>query len=204
MKKTLKKITLFHLIEYLAIIFGCFVISTSFNMFLYPNNIASGGVPGLSIILCRLLGLNVIYIQLIINVLLFLIGLFIYGSNFALKTLVSSFCIPFFIFLTQGFAVLNINIFFASILGGIGVAIGLVFILRSCGSAGGFTLLAQIIHYYTNIKLSSLILILNIVIIFLAGLIFGFSGAVYAILSIIITSFSIDGIMFCLNKYEKK
>lgn len=198
----MKKITLFNFIEYLVLIFGCFIIAVSFNLFLYPNRIASGGVPGLSIILYKLLNVNIAYTQWGVNAPLFFLGIIVYGKNFGLKTLVSSFCIPFFIFFTQKIAIFSISILLASILGGIGVGIGLAFILKSKGSAGGFTLLAQIIHHYTKIKLSNLILILNVLVIFLAGFTFSFSGAIYAIISLIITSLSVDILLFFL-RYEK-
>ena len=199
MKKILRSVNLLEVVEYLTLILGCFIISISFNLFLCPNKIASGGIPGLSIVFHKLFGIKVAYIQWGINLPLFFLGLLRHGSNFGLKTAVGSFVIPLFILLTQSIPALSHNILVASIFGGAGVGIGLGFVFRSKGSVGGFSLLAQIMHDYTKMKLSSWIMILNMTVILLAGFTFSFSGALYALISLAITCAFIDVVQFILN-----
>lgn len=198
MNIVLKKVKTLHVIEYIMLMLGCFVIALSFNFFLCPNHIASGGIPGLSIVLNKLLGINAAYIQWLINIPLFILGVCTYGYNFGLKTIIGSFIIPFFVLLTQSVSPLSHNLFISSIIGGVGVGLGLGFVFKSRGSVGGFSLVAQIIYAQTRIKLSTLILVINLVVIIMAGFTFNFSGAVYALLSLMTTSVSIDIVqLFC-------
>ncbi len=204
MKKIIKAITSLEFLEYLILIVGCFIISVSFNLFLCPNHIASGGIPGLSVVLHKLLGINTAYIQLGINVPLFFVGVLRCGGKFGLKTALGSFVIPLFVLLTQGFPAISHNVLVASILGGAGVGLGLGLVFKSNGSVGGFSLLAKIMHDYTKIKLSSLVMILNLAVILAAGLTFNFSGAFYALISLIITCVFIDVALLVLKKLDSK
>ncbi len=204
MNNIFKAITSLEILEYLILVIGCFMISISFNLFLCPNNIASGGIPGLSVVLHKLFGINTAYIQLGINVPLFCLGVLRCGGKFGLKTALGSFVIPVFVLLTQGFPIMSHNLFIASILGGAGVGVGLGFVFKSNGSVGGFSLLAKIMHDYTKIKLSSLVLMLNLAVILLAGLTFNFAGAFYALISLAITCIFIDVALFGFNVFQRK
>ncbi len=201
MKHFFKHIKSLEFLEYLFLIIGCLIISISFNLFLCPNKIASCGIPGLSIVLYKLFKVNVAYVQWGINLPLFFIGVQRLGSSFGIKTAVGSFVLPLFVLLTQGFPALSHNMLIASILGGAGFGVGLGLIFHSKGSAGGFSLLSIIMHDYTKMKLSHLFMILNLMVILLAGFIFSFSGAFYALTSLTITCISIDVVKTILRNY---
>ena len=187
-----KKTIVPNLFDYIVLITGCFFIAISFNSFLYPNKIASGGIPGLSIILYKLFRINSAYLQFYINVPLFFIGLLKFGGNFGIKTMIGSFAIPTFILLTQGFVLLNSNIIIASILGGVGTGIGLAFIVNGKGAVCGFTLIATILHEYTKLKFSILIMILNSAVIIASSVVIGFIPSFYALISLATTSIVIE------------
>ncbi|MFH1643567.1 MAG: YitT family protein [bacterium] len=200
-------IALFKITEYLLLILGCLVIALSFNLFLCPNKVASGGLVGLSIVLTQLLKINPAYIQWGINLPLFFAGILMYGVGFGLKTIIGFFAIPMFILLTQGYSAVSYNELIASIVGGIGIGVGLGLIFKGNASVGGFSLAAQIMRSYTNIKLSSLTMLLNGIVILLAGFTFGFSEGFYAFLSLAITCVSIEIINFVFvfdNKIDTK
>ena len=61
--------------EYGMLAVGSFIIALSFNLFLNPNQIASGGVSGLSTILHHLFGIPPAISQWGLNIPLFLLGL---------------------------------------------------------------------------------------------------------------------------------
>ncbi|MFA5075230.1 MAG: YitT family protein [Candidatus Babeliales bacterium] len=190
--KTKNIFNIFNFFEYSLLILGCIIIALSFNLLLCPNKIASGGLPGLSVVLQKLLNINAGYIQYFINAPLFLIGTFILGKSFGIKTMIGSFTLPGLILLTKNIPVLSNNLLIASMIGGIGTGFGLGLIFKSKSSLCGFSLLAQVIHKYTSFKLSNLTLLLNAVVIILAGLTFGFSGAFYALLSLTVTCVFIE------------
>jgi uncharacterized membrane-anchored protein YitT (DUF2179 family) len=204
MKKLFKNLGAIGITEYALLMFGCFLISISFSAFLCPHNIASGGVPGLSVVLNKLIGINTAYIQLGINIPLFLLGLALHGIDFGLKTAIGSIFIPLFILITQHIPLISNNILLAAILGGIGVGIGLALVHTSRGSIGGFSLLARLLHDYTRIKFSSLIVMLNGIVIMLAGLFFGFSGGLYALISLLVTGLSIEAVHYSMVLINSK
>ena len=165
MKKKLANITFSMILEYLLLLIGCVVIALSFNLFLFPNKIASGGLTGLSVVLYKYLRINTAYIQWVINIPLFMLGFIKYGTNFSIKTIWGFFSIPFFILSTQQFPIPNFNLLLATIFGGIGTGLGLAMVFQSKSTVGGFSLVAQLLHDYTKIKISRLIILLNFIVI---------------------------------------
>jgi len=192
MEDFLKKFVKEEVVEYAILVIGCFLIALSFNLFLLPNKIASGGLPGLSVVLNKILGMRPAYIQWGINTPLFLFGVLKHGRSFGLKTIIGSFSIPLFVLLTSGFSALTHNVLIGAVIGGIGTGLGLGLVFKAKGTVGGFSLAARLLHDYSNLKISTLILLLNGSVVFLAGLVFGFYGALYAFLSLVITTYSME------------
>lgn len=80
-------------LEYLMLVIGSLVLATSFNVFLNPNQIASGGVSGLSTILFNLFGWSPAIIQWAVNIPLLLIGMKMLDKQTTMKAqLAQSFC----------------------------------------------------------------------------------------------------------------
>jgi uncharacterized membrane-anchored protein YitT (DUF2179 family) len=200
MNTYIKRVRGVQVIEYIMLLAGCLTIALSFNLFLFPHKIASGGIPGLSVVLHKFLGFNVAYIQYGINAPLFVIGLLKYGKNFGAKTALGTFAIPMFILLTQKLSLCSSNILVATVLGGAGTGIGLGLIVKSKSAVCGFSLVAQILHDLTHMKISKLIVLLNSVVLLAAGITFGFSGAFYAFSALMITGLFIDVVDFVYKK----
>jgi len=81
------------------------------------------------------------------------------------------------------------------VIGGIGL--GLVFRFR--GTTGGTDLIASLINYYTGISVGEGLLIADGVVVLLAGIFFNLEVALYAAVTIFITSQTIDVIQEGLN-----
>lgn len=182
----------FRLLEYGYLIVGAFIIAISFNLFLYPNEIASGGVGGISILLNHTLGWEPAIVQWAINIPLFIAGLFLLGGRFGVKTLVGSLTLPMFVFITSGWEPPTHNVLLASIYGGICVGVGLGIVFRGRASTGGMDLLAQMIHKYTGIGLGLTVAVLDGMVIAGAGIIFSPEKALYALVGLFVTSKTID------------
>ena len=139
--------------SFLLLLAGSFLIAASFNIFLVPLGIASGGVSGISILVNRVTGFPPAYTQWIINVPLFFLGLWLLGKRFALKTALGSFLLPLLVLLTSHFKPLTDNAMLAALYGGIGVGAGLGLVFRGRSSTGGLDLAAQLLHRYTGMRL---------------------------------------------------
>ena len=68
------------IIEYGLVILGSFFVALGFNLFLLPNEVASGGVAGISTILFALFEFEPSIVQWAINIPLFILGTWLLGK----------------------------------------------------------------------------------------------------------------------------
>jgi len=178
--------------SYAAMLVGAFFIAASFNLFLLPNRIASGGVSGISIILNTLTHIPPAYTQWALNIPLFIAGLLVMGKQFGVKTVVGSIVLPLFVLLTSHWTPPTSDPLLASIYGGLGVGIGLGLVFRGRGSTGGLDVAAQIVHRVLGIRLGLAVAALDGLVILSAGLFISLENALYALIGLFTTSKTID------------
>ena len=147
------------------------------------NGILAGGTSGFSLILRNLI--NIIFkvsldnqVEIIVTVItwvLFFIGLIFLGKKFALQTLLSTILSPIFIFLFKlsWFDGLHnqMNQFdpvVCAIIGGLLSGTGCGIIYRIGGSTGGFDIPGIIINKYSRIKLSTIFIVMDGLLVILA------------------------------------
>ena len=180
------------LIEYSFVLIGSALVAIAFNVFLLPNQIASGGVSGISTILSQTLGLEPAFVQWAFNIPLFIAGLLVLGMQFGVKTLVGTIFLPFVVFLTRNWAPWTNDALLGAICGGIMVGIGLGIVFRGKASTGGTDLAAQIIHKYTHWSLGICVAVIDGLIVLSAALVFDIEKGLYALISLYATSKTID------------
>ncbi|MED1725140.1 YitT family protein [Brevibacillus parabrevis] len=178
--------------EYGMLILGSLVLATSFNLFLNPNQIASGGVSGLSTILHNLFGLPPAIVQWACNIPLFLLGLKLLDRQYSMKAAIGSVVLPLCVMLTSHLHPLTTNPLLASIYGGIGVGLGIGIVFRGRGSTGGFAIASQILHKYTGFSLGACVAVFDGFVILFAGIVFDPEKALYALIALFVTSKTID------------
>lgn len=185
--------------NYFLIVCGSFLLAFGLVAFLSPNHIATGGTAGLAIVLHHWLQLPIYALLILINVPLLLFSIPYLGRKFALS---STFCILFIALfvavLTKGypFPALSNNLLLATLYGGIAIGIGLGLIFKGGASAGGGTIVAKIIAIHTHLKTSTIILILDAIVIILAGLVFkSLEIALWSLLSIYVASKVMDTVL---------
>lgn len=169
-EKKLKKV-----IDYVSITAGTALLALSIYLFLSPNIIAPGGVTGLAVVIKKVFGYKIFITNLVMNIPLFLIGVFILGRDSGAKTAFGTLSLSFFLlyFETNFPGVFATNdILLASIFGGVlsGVGIGLVF--RSGGTTGGTDLLGAILNNYIPfISVPKLMMIVDLMVVVTAGVV---------------------------------
>jgi len=189
-----------NIIEYLGITLGSFLIALALTVFLVPNRIAAGGVSGLATVIYYITSFPIGITMLIINIPLFLAGVKIMGKSFGVRTIYGIASLSIFTDLLQPHMTsLTDDLLLASIYGGVigGIGLGLVFRFR--GTTGGTDLIASLINYYTGISVGEGLLIADGVVVTLAGIFFNLEVALYAAVTIFITSQTIDVIQEGLN-----
>lgn len=178
--------------QYFLLFVGTFIVASAFNMLLLPNKIASGGVTGLSVLIKQLIRIEPAFFQWAVNIPLLILGVIFLGKRFGLRTVVGSIILPLFIYLTKDFPSLTSDHLLAAIFGGLlaGIGVGLTF--KAKGSTGGFTILSSIINDRTGISLGKCSLMLDATVIIFAGFVVNPENALYAMISVYLTSKAID------------
>lgn len=189
-------------LEYVLLLIGSFLIAISFNMLLSPNQVASGGVSGISILVRHVFGFEPAFTQWALNIPLFLIGTWVLGKQFGVKTAVGSVLLPLLIYLTRGLPPLTDNLLLASIYGGILIGMGLGLVFKGKGSTGGLDLAAQMIHRLTGLSLGLAVAILDGLVIVTAGIVLSPEKAMYALIGLFVTSKTINVVQLGLS-YSK-
>ncbi|MGG4444611.1 YitT family protein [Brevibacillus fortis] len=179
-------------LEYGMLVLGSLVLATSFNLFLNPNQIASGGVSGLSTILHNLFGFSPAVVQWAMNIPLFLLGFKLLDRQYSMKAAVGSIILPLCVMLTSHLQPFTTNLLLASIYGGIGVGLGIGIVFRGRGSTGGFSIASQILHKYSGISLGACVAVFDGLVILFAGIVFDPEKALYALIALFVTSKTID------------
>jgi uncharacterized membrane-anchored protein YitT (DUF2179 family) len=186
-------------INYLFILLGSAVMAFGIVGFLSPNHIATGGTAGLAIVLNHVFNLSIGTWMALINVPLLLITLKSLGKRFAIKTIV---CIAAIVVLVDFFAkviqlpALSANLMLATLYGGVTIGVGLGLIFKGGASAGGASILAKLFNEKFGIKSSTVILILDAIIVASAGFVFhSIELALWSLISIYVASKLIDTIL---------
>jgi uncharacterized membrane-anchored protein YitT (DUF2179 family) len=179
-------------IDYLFVLLGSAIIAVAFSVFLLPNNIASGGVSGISTILKNTLGFKPAIVQWAFNIPLFIAGVVLLGRQFGIKTLAGTIFLPFVVLLTEDISPATDNPLLAAIFGGLCIGLGLGIVFRGKASTGGTDLAAQIVHKYSGLSLGVCVAFIDGLIVLTAAIVFDLESGMYALIALFVTSKTID------------
>ena len=155
--------------DYVMIAIGMILYGIGWTVFLLPNDITTGGVPGIASIVYWATGFPVQYTYFTINFFLLLLALKLLGLKFCIKTIFGVFTLTFFLSVIQklaaGISLLHDQPFMACVIGAsfCGGGIGVAF--SANGSTGGTDIIAAIINKYRDITLGRVVLICDMIII---------------------------------------
>ncbi|AMO87740.1 putative BCR [Solibacillus isronensis B3W22] len=178
--------------EYVFVIVGAAIIAFGFNVFLFPNQVASGGVSGISTILHGMFGWNAGIVQYAFNIPLFIAGVLVLGKKFGIKSFIGTITLPFFVILTESWDPWTLNPLLGAIFGGIVVGLGIGLVFKGNASTGGTDLLAQIITKYTGLTLGTSVLLIDGLIAVSAAIVFDLEKGLYALIGLYVTTKTID------------
>jgi uncharacterized membrane-anchored protein YitT (DUF2179 family) len=194
------------LLNYGFIVLGSLIMSIGIVGFLSPNHIATGGTAGLAIVLNHVFHLSIGLLMALINIPLLLVSLKYLGKKFAINTIICIASIVFFLDLLAKviqLQSLSNNLMLATLYGGVTVGAGLGLIFKGGASAGGGTILAKIIAANTSIKTSTVILVLDALVVASAGIVFNsMELALWSLISIYVASKLIDLILVGANSQK--
>ena len=183
--------------DYLFILVGDFILAMGIGLFLAPCKLCCGGVSAIGTILLYVFNIPLSLSCLILNLLLFLFSFGVLGKGYLLKTAVGTAFLSLFLEIASYIKPPSLDFFCSLILGGTLVGAGVGLIIRFGGSSGGSDLLALAIRRtFNHISLPTIILVLDLFVILLAGIVFRDASVfVYSAVSMIIAAKSSDVII---------
>lgn len=172
--------------------------SAGVALFLDPNNLAPGGVTGVSILLNRLIHVETGTLILLLNIPLLIIAWKKFGWRFVAGTLSALVLISAFTNLFERFEPITNDMLLAAVAGGICIAIGLGMVLKSGLTTGGTDIVVRLLRIKNpHLKTGSLFLIVDLIVISGSLLVFrDFEKAMYAVIAIMITSWVLDLVLY--------
>lgn len=190
--------------DYAVIFIGATLQAVAFFLFLIPGKLAPGGLSGLAQIINNFTGWPVGTLTLVFNIPLFYLGWrFLGGRRFLARTIFASVvfsvvldALTLFLPNFAGGVTPNeqiLNALYGALLGGIGGAL----VIRVQGTSGGTEILARLLSRNYGIPLSQSYLWTDTGIVFISGLAFSWSHALYALIVLyvwgIVTDYVVEG-----------
>lgn len=193
--------------ELIYIVIGCAIMAIGTSLFLLPNKLSSGGFAGIATIIYYLFDFPLGITMLTLNIPLFIFALIRVGRDTAFKGIIGTILLSTFIDIFDKFKPLTTDRFLACIYGGICIGIGTAIVLKAHASTGGTDLLSYVIRSYkTHFRTSSLIVVIDIAIVFMNVLVFrqieiGLYSAIVIYLMGKMIDIVFEGIYFTKNMF---
>ena len=186
--------------DYVMIALGMLLYSVGWTVFLLPNKIMTGGVPGIASIVYFAIKLPVQYVYFGANVFLLILAIKILGWKFSIKTIYGVCMLTLSLevvqALTKGVALLHDQPFMACVLGASFCGCGLGIAFSSNGSAGGTDIVAAIVNKYKDITLGRVMMVLDTIIITSSYIVLkDWERVVYGFVTLYVCSFMLDQIV---------
>lgn len=180
--------------EFLGVTSGVALTALGLDLFLIPNKIAAGGVSGLATVLHYLIHVPVGLAMLVLNVPLFLMGIYRLGLKFGFRSLYGTISLSFLVdALAPYVPALTRDPLLASVFGGVFTGLGLGLVFRFRGTTGGTDLAAAVLRTYTGANVGQLLFMVDAIVVLAAGLAFNsWELAMYALITIFVTAWLID------------
>ena len=185
--------------DYALIVLGTFLAALSLPLFFLPYDIAPGGISGISTVLASVLPLSVGLISFVLNVPLFLIGWRTVGWRFAVRSFIAMSLMSLFIDLVPVRDVSG-NVMLASVFGGVLLGVGLGLVVRAGATTGGTDMAAKMIHNRVAfLPIATILFMIDGLVVAVAALAFGLQAALWALISLFVSSQAMDSVIKGFN-----
>jgi uncharacterized membrane-anchored protein YitT (DUF2179 family) len=190
--------------KYFLIVLGSFLFGFAFQAFLFPNNIVSGGLTGIAMILNTFTGWPIGLTVIVLNVPLSLIAWRHFGLDFLIGSLVGMLLMSVAVDLlaTTGYQA-TADPMLGAVIGGVfkGAGMGLVFCVGA--TTGGMDIVVKLLRQrYSHLNFGTLMLAIDVSVITLYALILSahnYESAMYSLISMFVSTKVIDLLLYGLD-----
>ena len=184
--------------DYVIITVFSLTYGVGISLFLDPNNLAPGGVSGISIMLSRITPIPTGTWILLLNVPILALGLWKFGMKFLISTIYCTVVSSAFTNMLANFAPLTTDKLLAAVAGGTIMAISMGMILKAGATTGGVDIIVKVLRLkYRHLKTGNLYLIMDAIVVTLSGIMFrNLETALYAAVAIFVSSVVMDTVLY--------
>ncbi len=187
--------------DVVLIVIGIFLAGMGLKGFLLSSHFIDGGVTGISMLLADISGVPLSILIFIINVPFLFLGLRQMGVSFAVKSSLAILGLALCLFFVP-FPDVTPDKLLTAVFGGLFIGAGIGFAMRGGAVLDGTEIAAVLVSRKSQImKVSDVILLLNIVIFGVATFYLGVESALYSILTYLAASRMIDFILNGIEQY---
>lgn len=188
-----------HTVKNILVIAGAsLVYAAGISLFLDPNNLAPGGVTGISVILNRLSGIETGTLYLLLNVPILLLGLWKFGWKFIVRTVYAVVLTSLFTNLLSDYGALTDDRLLAATAGGALMAAGIGLVLRTGATTGGMDIVVKLLRRrYPYLKTGFIFQCTDMLIVAVSGFIFrDINIALYALLAVMVSGRTLNYVLY--------
>ena len=177
-------------------------LSAGFGLkgFLMPNNFLDGGSTGIALIISELTSFNLSFLLILINLPFIIIGRNLINSHFAIKTSLAitllALCVAFF-----PYPQITNDKLLVAVFGGFFLGTGIGLTVRGGAVIDGTEVLAITLSKRLGLSIGDVILLINIIVFSLAAWLISIECALYAMLTYLAASKTVDFIIEGIEEY---
>lgn len=184
----------------ILIVLGVFAASFGLKGFLLPNGFIDGGAMGISLLLFKLTGLSLSILVILVNVPFILLGVSQIGKGFSVKSVLAISLLALVLSLVE-FPIITQDKLLIAAFGGFFLGLGIGLTIRGGAVIDGTEILAIFLGRKSGSTLGDIILIANVIIFSVAALLLSIEIALYAMLTYMAASKTVDFIIEGVEEY---
>ena len=178
--------------KWIKFILGITIVAFSFNLFCVPDNLASTGIGGLSIVINNFIKIDTSLFVGVVNIFLIILSFIFLGKDDTYKTILGALIYPVMLKLTSYITGLidlsSVDLLIKAIIGGIINGVGLGMVFKTGYTTGGTDIIESILGKYLKISMDKAIIMVDGIVVVLTGLVFGVEHLIYAFVILIFQS----------------
>ena len=196
-----KKIVLNHLLKDVVFI-TLGIVSAGFGLkgFLLPNSFIDGGAMGISLLISEVNGWSLSILIVIVNLPFLILAFSQVGRSFAIKSILAIIALALVVYLVP-YPIITSDKLLIAVFGGFFLGAGIGLAIRGGSVIDGTEVLAIYLSKKTGLTIGDVVLIFNIIIFSVGGYILSIEIALYAILTYMVASRTIDFIIEGIEEY---
>ncbi|MEZ5026987.1 MAG: YitT family protein [Chitinophagales bacterium] len=189
-----------HLKDYFFIVAGICSAGFGVRSFLMPNDFIDGGATGISLLISELSGISVSNLIVIVNLPFILLGAYVINKTFVVKTAIAILVLAVVIAEVPFPPITNDKLLVA-IFGGFFLGAGIGLAIRGGSVIDGTEIMAIFLSRKFGFSIGDIIILINVIIFSFAAYFLSIETAMYAMLTYISASKTVDFLVDGIEEY---